>query len=158
MMYQSPVSRLRRLPCQSTFSVKFSNAALRNQRKSFQNEDQSRYPPANFILPYSPIQSQGWPMALKVSQLLTLGSRKVSQYAIRYEADMLFSWWVFVWSFKGRNTVGISATGSGKTLAFLLPAMIHINAQVSSLTGLQISTRTRNCQLATNNGGITIRE
>lgn len=44
----------------------------------------------------TPIQSQGWPMALK-----------------------------------GKNTVGISATGSGKTLAFLLPAMIHINAQVS---------------------------
>lgn len=46
----------------------------------------------------TPIQSQGWPMALK-----------------------------------GRNTVGISATGSGKTLAFLLPAMIHINAQVSEM-------------------------
>lgn len=45
----------------------------------------------------TPIQSQGWPMALK-----------------------------------GRNMVGVSATGSGKTLAFLLPAMIHINAQVSS--------------------------
>lgn len=30
----------------------------------------------------------------------------------------------------GRDMVGISATGSGKTLAFLLPAMIHINAQV----------------------------
>merc|ERR1711935_727306 len=30
---------------------------------------------------------------------------------------------------KGQNTVGVSATGSGKTLAFLLPAMIHINAQ-----------------------------
>ncbi len=44
----------------------------------------------------TPIQSQGWPMALK-----------------------------------GQNTVGVSATGSGKTLAFLLPAMIHINAQVS---------------------------
>ncbi len=44
----------------------------------------------------TPIQSQGWPMALK-----------------------------------GKNMVGISATGSGKTLAFLLPAMIHINAQVS---------------------------
>jgi len=43
----------------------------------------------------TPIQSQGWPMALK-----------------------------------GQNTVGVSATGSGKTLAFLLPAMIHINAQV----------------------------
>jgi superfamily II DNA/RNA helicase len=43
----------------------------------------------------SPIQSQGWPMALL-----------------------------------GRDMIGISATGSGKTLAFLLPAMIHINAQV----------------------------
>jgi ATP-dependent RNA helicase DDX5/DBP2 len=48
----------------------------------------------------TPIQSQGWPMALK-----------------------------------GKNMVGISATGSGKTLAFLLPAMIHINAQVSRLYG-----------------------
>ena len=46
----------------------------------------------------TPIQSQGWPMALK-----------------------------------GKNMVGVSATGSGKTLAFLLPAMIHINAQVSVL-------------------------
>jgi ATP-dependent RNA helicase DDX5/DBP2 len=45
----------------------------------------------------TPIQSQGWPMALL-----------------------------------GRDMVGISATGSGKTLAFLLPAMIHINAQVQS--------------------------
>ena len=43
----------------------------------------------------SPIQSQGWPMALL-----------------------------------GRDMVGISRTGSGKTLAFLLPGMIHINAQV----------------------------
>lgn len=48
----------------------------------------------NFFLA-SPIQSQGWPMALL-----------------------------------GRDMIGISATGSGKTLAFLLPAMIHINAQV----------------------------
>ena len=46
----------------------------------------------------TPIQSQGWPMALK-----------------------------------GRNMVGVSATGSGKTLAFLLPGMIHINAQVRIL-------------------------
>ena len=43
----------------------------------------------------TPIQSQGWPMALL-----------------------------------GKNMVGISATGSGKTLSFLLPGMIHINAQV----------------------------
>ena len=48
----------------------------------------------NFTNP-TPIQSQGWPMALL-----------------------------------GRDMIGISATGSGKTLAFLLPAMIHINAQV----------------------------
>lgn len=34
----------------------------------------------------------------------------------------------------GRDMIGISATGSGKTLAFLLPAMIHINAQVLLLT------------------------
>ena len=54
-----------------------------------------------FFLPFfitaTPIQSQGWPMALL-----------------------------------GRDMIGISATGSGKTLAFLLPAMIHINAQVST--------------------------
>ena len=29
----------------------------------------------------------------------------------------------------GRDVVGISRTGSGKTLAFLLPAVVHINAQ-----------------------------
>eukprot|EP01031_Cornospumella_fuschlensis_P036743 gene36743-44569_t len=46
----------------------------------------------------SPIQSQGWPMALL-----------------------------------GRDMIGISATGSGKTLAFLLPGMIHINAQVQRM-------------------------
>ena len=47
------------------------------------------------LLLASPIQAQGWPMALL-----------------------------------GRDMIGISKTGSGKTLAFLLPAMIHINAQV----------------------------
>ncbi|GMF42510.1 unnamed protein product [Phytophthora fragariaefolia] len=46
----------------------------------------------------TPIQCQGWPMALS-----------------------------------GRDMVGISATGSGKTLAFLLPAIVHINAQVRNL-------------------------
>ncbi|XXG79716.1 hypothetical protein AAC387_Pa09g0728 [Persea americana] len=46
-----------------------------------------------FIEP-TPIQSQGWPMALK-----------------------------------GRDLVGIAETGSGKTLAYLLPALIHVNAQ-----------------------------
>merc|ERR1719327_1505793 len=42
----------------------------------------------------SPIQVQGWPIALS-----------------------------------GRDMVGIAETGSGKTLAFLLPAVVHINAQ-----------------------------
>jgi ATP-dependent RNA helicase DDX5/DBP2 len=42
----------------------------------------------------TPIQSQGWPMALS-----------------------------------GRDMIGIAETGSGKTLAFLLPSIVHINAQ-----------------------------
>ena len=29
----------------------------------------------------------------------------------------------------GMNMVGVSRTGSGKTLAFLLPSILHINAQ-----------------------------
>ncbi|CAE7840851.1 DBP2, partial [Symbiodinium sp. KB8] len=48
---------------------------------------------AGFQAP-TPIQSQGWPMALS-----------------------------------GKNMVGIAQTGSGKTLSFLLPGVIHINAQ-----------------------------
>ncbi|KAI9328914.1 DEAD-domain-containing protein [Zopfochytrium polystomum] len=42
----------------------------------------------------TPIQAQGWPMALS-----------------------------------GRDMVGIAQTGSGKTLAYILPAIVHINAQ-----------------------------
>uniref|UniRef100_A0A061S6D8 RNA helicase n=1 Tax=Tetraselmis sp. GSL018 TaxID=582737 RepID=A0A061S6D8_9CHLO len=48
---------------------------------------------ANFTEP-TPIQAQGWPMALL-----------------------------------GRDLVGLAETGSGKTLAYLLPAIVHINAQ-----------------------------
>lgn len=48
---------------------------------------------AGFTSP-TPIQCQGWPMALS-----------------------------------GRNLVGIAETGSGKTLSYLLPAIVHINAQ-----------------------------
>lgn len=48
---------------------------------------------AGFVEP-TPIQAQGWPMALK-----------------------------------GRDLIGIAETGSGKTLAYLLPAIIHVNAQ-----------------------------
>ncbi len=55
----------------------------------------------------------------------------------------------------GRDMIGISATGSGKTLAFLLPAMIHINAQVlqfricSSLSRRFFSTQQHSSCFAT---------
>lgn len=29
----------------------------------------------------------------------------------------------------GRDMVGIAETGSGKTLSFILPAIVHVNAQ-----------------------------
>ncbi len=48
---------------------------------------------AGFTEP-TPIQAQGWPMALL-----------------------------------GRDLVGLAETGSGKTLAYLLPCVVHINAQ-----------------------------
>jgi ATP-dependent RNA helicase DDX5/DBP2 len=48
---------------------------------------------AGFVEP-TPIQSQGWSMALR-----------------------------------GRDLIGIAETGSGKTLAYLLPAIVHVNAQ-----------------------------
>ncbi|XP_030967704.1 DEAD-box ATP-dependent RNA helicase 20 isoform X2 [Quercus lobata] len=48
---------------------------------------------AGFVEP-TPIQAQGWPMALR-----------------------------------GRDLIGIAETGSGKTLAYLLPAIVHVNAQ-----------------------------
>uniref|UniRef100_A0A6N2N4I4 RNA helicase n=1 Tax=Salix viminalis TaxID=40686 RepID=A0A6N2N4I4_SALVM len=48
---------------------------------------------AGFTEP-TPIQAQGWPMAMK-----------------------------------GRDLIGIAETGSGKTLAYLLPAIVHVNAQ-----------------------------
>ena len=53
-----------------------------------------RPPPPQANQPPTPIQSQGWPMALL-----------------------------------GRDLVGLAETGSGKTLAYLLPAVVHINAQ-----------------------------
>mmetsp|Transcript_756 Transcript_756/g.2668 ORF Transcript_756/g.2668 Transcript_756/m.2668 type:complete len:419 (+) Transcript_756:113-1369(+) len=48
---------------------------------------------AGFTEP-TPIQAQGWPMALK-----------------------------------GRDMIGLAETGSGKTLSYLLPSVVHINAQ-----------------------------
>ncbi|KAI3637218.1 hypothetical protein MIR68_004924 [Amoeboaphelidium protococcarum] len=54
---------------------------------------------AGFTKP-TPIQAQGWPMALS-----------------------------------GRDVVGIAETGSGKTLTFLIPAILHINAQAAIKPG-----------------------
>jgi len=42
---------------------------------------------------------------------------------------------------KVKNMVGVSATGSGKTLSFLLPSMIHVNAQVSVWMCLKINNK-----------------
>lgn len=67
------------------------------------------FPPPEYVLAEiqragfkepSPIQAQGWPMALL-----------------------------------GRDLVGIAETGSGKTLAYLLPGVVHINAQVGPAAG-----------------------
>jgi ATP-dependent RNA helicase DDX5/DBP2 len=30
---------------------------------------------------------------------------------------------------KGRDLIGLAETGSGKTLAYLLPSIVHVNAQ-----------------------------
>lgn len=67
---------------------KFSEAGFPRTVMEVISENQWKTP--------TPIQSQGWPLALS-----------------------------------GRNVVGIAQTGSGKTAAFLLPAIIHINAQPS---------------------------
>lgn len=40
--------------------------------------------------------------------------------------DQLQGWPI---ALSGRDMIGIAETGSGKTLAFLLPAIVHINAQ-----------------------------
>ena len=63
---------------------------------------------AGFTQP-TPIQSQGWPMALL-----------------------------------GRDLVGLAETGSGKTLAYLLPAIVHINAQ--PYLGTSSATRVLVCK------------
>ncbi|KAJ3160042.1 ATP-dependent RNA helicase dbp2 [Irineochytrium annulatum] len=63
------------------------------QEASFPSYVLNEVQAAGFKTP-TPIQSQGWPMALS-----------------------------------GRDMVGIAETGSGKTLAYVLPAIVHINAQ-----------------------------
>ena len=48
----------------------------------------------------------------------------------------------------GRDLVGLAETGSGKTLSYLLPAVVHINAQpflgtLKSLPMMSLSTAAR---------------
>jgi len=38
----------------------------------------------------------------------------------------------------GQDVIGIAQTGSGKTLAFLLPAIVHINAQVCECSSVLV--------------------
>jgi superfamily II DNA/RNA helicase len=89
----------------------------------------------------TPIQSQGWPMALLGRDMI--GISKTGLFLVK-EAMLCVCFLDFV-SFVRTSPIQSSLislipffflffffneTGSGKTLAFLLPAMIHINAQV----------------------------
>ncbi len=76
----------------------------------------------------TPIQSQGWPMALKGKNMVGIRYGRIAMimHSI-YSFGKLF---LLTTSLFIHQSI-LSATGSGKTLAFLLPAMIHINAQVS---------------------------
>ncbi|KAL0853301.1 hypothetical protein Bca101_058453 [Brassica carinata] len=74
-------------------SVLFILKSLRFRDVGFPDYVLEEVKKAGFTEP-TPIQSQGWPMALK-----------------------------------GRDLIGIAETGSGKTLSYLLPAIVHVNAQ-----------------------------
>ena len=52
----------------------------------------------------------------------------------------------------GRDLVGIAETGSGKTLAYLLPGVVHINAQVGVCGGGGGATAAAAYQLQFNRG------
>jgi len=97
MMCRSLLPRLRKLPFQ-VGSIKQDIIPASNIRSSTQLGLCAEYVlaevnKAGFTEP-TPIQCQGWPMALM-----------------------------------GRDLIGLAETGSGKTLAYLLPAVVHINAQ-----------------------------
>ncbi|KAJ1566233.1 ATP-dependent RNA helicase dbp2, partial [Cladochytrium tenue] len=61
----------------------------------------------------TPIQSQGWPMALSGRDMVRV---LILKFFFSTAAHDIFQ-------------VGIAQTGSGKTLAYVLPAIVHINAQ-----------------------------
>merc|ERR1719463_803208 len=52
---------------------------------------------------------------------------EVSRVGFREPTPIQIQGWPIALS--GRDMVGIAETGSGKTLAFLLPGIVHINAQ-----------------------------
>merc|ERR1711937_448105 len=53
--------------------------------------------------------------------------QEISRVGFREPTPIQVQGWPIALS--GRDMVGIAETGSGKTLAFLLPAIVHINAQ-----------------------------
>eukprot|EP00727_Mastigamoeba_balamuthi_P005049 m51a1_g14542 putative chromodomain-helicase-dna-binding protein 5 (2510) ;mRNA; f:962099-971640 len=49
--------------------------------------------------------------------------------AIGFETPTPIQAQAWPYALSGRNVVGVAQTGSGKTLAYLLPAVVHVNAQ-----------------------------
>jgi ATP-dependent RNA helicase DDX5/DBP2 len=71
----------------------------------------------------TPIQSQGWPMALKGRNMVGISATGSGYVCLFHGIFYLFCRQISHLSFH-------YVSGCRKTLAFLLPAMIHINAQV----------------------------
>lgn len=76
----------------------------------------------------TPIQSQGWPMALKGNDCVGISATGTFVYD-----RLLFCLWLVGTISDTCLHLALFSIGSGKTLSFLLPAMIHINAQVRKL-------------------------
>ena len=81
----------------------------------------------NFEKPTA-IQAQGWSLGKlkKINIYLIYFSTFEVYYITRFHIHFTN---FFLLALSGKNTVGIAQTGSGKTLAYLLPGIIHVNAQ-----------------------------
>ena len=77
----------------------------------------------------TPIQSQGWPMALKGRN--TVGVSATGSGKTLGAFNVLWSWHVVCYVHDFIDFFFTNDFLSARAAAFLLPAMIHINAQVS---------------------------